>query len=243
MAVEWMEWVLKNVRIQGNKRWVLMSLANHADENGQNSWPSVGTMAEDANCSERTVQYALRSLEKDGYITPEGKSAYGTTMYRLSKEGGAESAPPLFEGATGEPPGVQPGDEEGATITAPKPSKEPSVNRHMRVVEDEEGPGSAPLLPEVMRILDETAFTRSWRRARPDGILEAMLEFPEKDPVVAARELRAWLLYSEKGQRIQRADLTRRYRHFLKTGEDKKQSATGGASVDDYGELMRRAYG
>jgi DNA-binding transcriptional regulator YhcF (GntR family) len=50
-------------------KWVLASLARHANDEERIAWPSVSTMALQAGVSERTVQRALRKYEKLGAIT------------------------------------------------------------------------------------------------------------------------------------------------------------------------------
>ena len=113
-------------------RLVLIVLADHARADGTGAYPAVATIAGEARLSERTVQYALRSLEQDGHIERQGATRHGTTIYRVTmdrgddyhaanwpaEEGGAKSAPPEEEGA-------QPLRPRGATV-APKPSREPS---------------------------------------------------------------------------------------------------------------------
>ena len=47
---------------------VLMSLANHAKDDGSSCYPSVEQIAKEACLSVRSVQYALKWLEQNGYI-------------------------------------------------------------------------------------------------------------------------------------------------------------------------------
>lgn len=49
---------------------VLLQLADRADKFGYGAYPLVSTMAETLECSERTVQRALRDLLRDGLIRP-----------------------------------------------------------------------------------------------------------------------------------------------------------------------------
>lgn len=48
---------------------VLLVISDCAHPDGTGAYPSVGTIAERADCSERSVQYATAALEKAGYIT------------------------------------------------------------------------------------------------------------------------------------------------------------------------------
>ncbi len=66
-----MAWVLNHSPTTGTDKLVLLGIANHADENGENAWPSVPTLARYAGVSERNARHALRRLEEAGAITTE----------------------------------------------------------------------------------------------------------------------------------------------------------------------------
>ena len=60
-----------------NAKFVLMALADWADDNGINCYPSVYEMAEYMTCSERTVQRLLRELEEGGWVAVVGNAQGG----------------------------------------------------------------------------------------------------------------------------------------------------------------------
>ena len=62
---------------------VLLVLADHAHDDGGSAYPSVATIARLARMSERGVQTALRHLRDAGIVTAQGRTASGTTVYRL----------------------------------------------------------------------------------------------------------------------------------------------------------------
>lgn len=64
-----MDEVIGQTLFESPDKWVLASLARHANDEDHIAWPSVGTMALQAGVSERTVQRALREYEKLGVIT------------------------------------------------------------------------------------------------------------------------------------------------------------------------------
>jgi DNA-binding transcriptional ArsR family regulator len=128
-----MAWVLNNSPASGTGKLILLGIANHADENGENAWPSVRTLARYASVSERSAQYALRKLEDAGMIVVHRQA--GGTQHTPS-----DRRPNLYsvvmagvQHASPRPPsGVQPASPRGATSfvhgvqpTAP----EPSLNR------------------------------------------------------------------------------------------------------------------
>jgi DNA-binding transcriptional regulator YhcF (GntR family) len=61
--------VIGQTLFEAPDKWVLASLARHANDEERIAWPSVKTMALQAGVSERTVQRALREYEKIGVIT------------------------------------------------------------------------------------------------------------------------------------------------------------------------------
>ena len=70
MSIEAISWALTAAPIPTDRRdasslaIVLVGLANHADPDGRNAFPAVATLVRYTRLSERSVQYALRSLEE-----------------------------------------------------------------------------------------------------------------------------------------------------------------------------------
>lgn len=98
MSVQAMTWVFEHSASHLAARLVLLGIANHADKDGRNSWASVRQLSEEARCSERQVQYALRELEFMGEIVRIGSSVRRTHIYELPGMTtlfgeGADSAP------------------------------------------------------------------------------------------------------------------------------------------------------
>ncbi|ROP37418.1 helix-turn-helix domain-containing protein [Saccharothrix texasensis] len=76
MSLEAITWALNRAPIPRDRRdasslaVVLLGLANHADPFGRNAFPAVSTLVRYTRLSERSVQYALRSLEELELIGP-----------------------------------------------------------------------------------------------------------------------------------------------------------------------------
>ncbi len=113
MSLKAMVWVLEESEAKLGDRLVLLTLAEHADDDGQDAFPSVATISRKTRLSERAVHYALRSLEDAGRIARDGKGPHGTTNYRLIM-GGAD------------PAGVQ-STTASTADSAPEPSLEPDL--------------------------------------------------------------------------------------------------------------------
>lgn len=63
-----MVWVLHESPTSGTDKVLLLGIANHADAEGHNAWPSVATLAKYSNLEPRGVKKALRRLEEQGHI-------------------------------------------------------------------------------------------------------------------------------------------------------------------------------
>jgi hypothetical protein len=103
---------------------VLMVLSEHAHADGSNSWPSVQTIAGEAEISERAARSALRVLRDRGLIEIDKPATRNSPpVYRMNMRElrGANSA---AEGCKIFPSGVQNFPLRGAKF-APKPVLEP----------------------------------------------------------------------------------------------------------------------
>ena len=72
----------RKTALSTNSKFALMALADWADDNGANCYPSVYELSEYLTCSERTVQRLLRELEVDGWIAVIGHANGGATSRR-----------------------------------------------------------------------------------------------------------------------------------------------------------------
>ena len=108
-----------------NHLLVMLKLADHANDEGAKVWPAVATIAEQAQCSERTVQNVLKALRDCGLITvskPGGGSM--PTIYAINV--------PLLKTLTGQklegsadkidlPDDIYPQDAQTGATVAPLP--------------------------------------------------------------------------------------------------------------------------
>jgi pyocin large subunit-like protein len=98
VSVHVLSWVLKNSPTTLADRLVLIVLADHADGDGGNAYPSVQTVADEAKVSPRTVQRSLRVLESEGHILKRGVTRKGATIWRVLTQIGDDKR--QFDGAT-----------------------------------------------------------------------------------------------------------------------------------------------
>lgn len=71
--------------LQAPRKMVLLALADNANDEGTNCYPSVGTIVEKCSMSERTVQGHLQALEETGLIQRKERSGR-STHYTLNVE-------------------------------------------------------------------------------------------------------------------------------------------------------------
>lgn len=127
------------LQLESGLKIVLLKLADCADDQGRNAFPSVGRIARECCMHERSVQRALRRLEAAGLLEVQaGASQHRPTTYRVRTDRGVTLSP-LNEGpgVTAEAPGVTSG-APGVTAVSPDPSLEPSKEPS----EDDKGAGA-----------------------------------------------------------------------------------------------------
>jgi hypothetical protein len=93
-----MTWVWTHSRSKNGARLVLLAIADVANDNGRNAWPSVKTLRTKANLSERAVQKAIKDLIELGELKVEfNQGPYGSNWYTiLMDKTPAVSAPPQY---------------------------------------------------------------------------------------------------------------------------------------------------
>jgi hypothetical protein len=148
MSVRVMGWVWQSSRSKGTDRLVLLAIADCASDDGGNAYPSMSTLVDKTGYGERTVQEAIRRLDKLGELEITAKVG-SSNRYRVVMTGGADPAPPQNphprrsrtpadpapRGAVAAPPPPQiphPGGAATAPITVLEPSVEPSLNQEGR---------------------------------------------------------------------------------------------------------------
>ena len=67
-------------------RLVLGAIAHRISNNSGEAWPSIATIAREANLSERSVHYSIRALSAMGELEiSQGKTRMGTNTYRMPR--------------------------------------------------------------------------------------------------------------------------------------------------------------
>jgi hypothetical protein len=91
VSIEAIHWVLNTAPIPRDRRdssslaMVLVGLANHADPDGRNAFPSLARLARYTRLSERSVRYALRTLEELDLIRPSDPEIVAAYVKRADR--------------------------------------------------------------------------------------------------------------------------------------------------------------
>lgn len=114
-----------------NERAVAVAIAAHMNKAGD-AWPSVATIADYADCSERTVQRAIAKLINLGRIVWRRVTDIPTRVYRLvtaAIQGVTPTGPGVPNGGAGVPDSAAGGDSQGGTRSGEEDLKEKTPAR------------------------------------------------------------------------------------------------------------------
>lgn len=88
MGIECYKYVWKNYKKQGGHKLVMLALAEYANDDTGECWPSISTLAEMVCVSDRQVQKILADLKRTGDIEiEEARGRNHTNRYRINKKG------------------------------------------------------------------------------------------------------------------------------------------------------------
>ena len=79
--------IIENAILPANQKFVLIVLANFHNDELQKAWPSQETLCRVTSLSRRTINRALRELEKKGHITTSKERTSGQyphSIYRIN---------------------------------------------------------------------------------------------------------------------------------------------------------------
>lgn len=111
-------------------KWVLISMADHASDDGENAYIGVRRIVKKTQLSTQTVSNAINALRYNGYITYVGKSKKDTNNYTINVDrfqwleqddsSGQNPAIPVARTKPSVKPSVKPSTEK---VKLPSPSK------------------------------------------------------------------------------------------------------------------------
>jgi hypothetical protein len=93
MSIRIMSAVFECETMTHTQKLVALALADHCHDDGTEARPGMARLMRKTSLSERAIQYAIKSLVRDGFIALQRKStATETNVYRFTM-GGASRAP------------------------------------------------------------------------------------------------------------------------------------------------------
>jgi hypothetical protein len=99
VSVKVSSWVWEHSKTGGGDRLLLLAIADCADDDGDNAWPSVSTLAHKTQTADRTVQRGIDRLQREGCLeVHRGAGRGGTHRYRVlmdDRAAGREPAQPV----------------------------------------------------------------------------------------------------------------------------------------------------
>ena len=124
-----------DIDLPTSEKMVLLIIADHADDEGTNSWPSVATIARKASISPRQAQRLIQSLSASGLLSVEEQAGGHREMrddrrpnrYTVKLSGATRVTSRKVERGDKDRLRGDAHDANGATPMSPKPSLEPSL--------------------------------------------------------------------------------------------------------------------
>jgi hypothetical protein len=221
VSLKAMTWVLDDSPATGGARLVLLALAEHAHDDGAESYPAVETLARRARMSRRGVQQALRKLEGDGAIAPDGLGPRGQTKWRVVM-GGAQTAPRADERVGGRSL-----EHVGGAPRAPEPTTEPTTNRptHSTARADEwpEGIKNQAAADAIFVVIDGVAREHGAKVVTKRALGYAMLSAPGRDFIGEAHRMASYYV----GRPCR--DVVATYRNWLGRAEERHPAVAAAA--------------
>jgi len=115
-------------------KMVLLAIADSADDDGDNAWPSISTLARKASVSERRVQQIVKGLESRGLLAVQSQAGGHRGMrddrrpnlYCINLHGVKSIAPRWSDGVKSDVPRGEIIDAYGVKPISPNSSLEPS---------------------------------------------------------------------------------------------------------------------
>ena len=95
MSIKVMEWVWNHSSARDGQLLVLLAIADNANHEGENAFPSIAELSRKSRLSQRGVRYALRGLEEAGCIVTSAQAGPGgCNRYRVVMDPAEIAAPP-----------------------------------------------------------------------------------------------------------------------------------------------------
>lgn len=111
-------------RVESSKKFILLYYADRGNDEGENIWPAVRSVAKMTSLSRRTVQRLTKEMVDDGLLVPDGSSKHGTNRYKIILDLVRDYEPKIKPEDEDDDPGPNKSEEQteqptGDTVTPP----------------------------------------------------------------------------------------------------------------------------
>jgi len=72
-------------QVEPTWKLILLALANFANNDGENTWPSIDTIMEYTSLNERTIQRNIKRMMVKGLLIRDGRGPRGTNRYKINR--------------------------------------------------------------------------------------------------------------------------------------------------------------
>jgi len=158
--------------IKGSQKLVLLALAEFANEDNNECWPSIARLSEMTGLKDRQVQNILRELKEDGYIEIEvNHGRKNTNVYRLTMKEKVQSSAPFNESEK-----VQSSDKKVQSSTEKVQSSDikGALGYTRSVIEPPIEPIEPPI--DASRQTKKPVATPKAETKQPDNLVKAILD-------------------------------------------------------------------
>jgi hypothetical protein len=227
VSVEASAWAWRQP-VKGNRKLVLLCLADHADREGA-CWPGSKGVAEKCGIAPSTCRESIDKLIDDGFLSKEERvrddGGRTSNLYRLRMidpvpesgrgvpESGRGHADSSRQGGVPESGRAHAGHAAGHV----EPSLEPL---HVE---------PSPLAAAVLELLVAVAESNDTKKPTVEAIEKALTDFPDRDHLAVARDFDYWARHGNGVDR-KRMAIANTYRNFLKRAEPSAPTSSSGRS-------------
>ena len=198
-----------DIDLPTSEKMVLLVIADHADDEGTNSWPSMATIARKASISSRQAQRLIKSLSDAGLLSVEDQAGGHREMrddrrpnrYTVTLSGATRTTSRKVERGDKAPARGVTHDADGVSPMSPKPSLEPSLIEPPINIDDRRALGAhfeifwQTYPRKVGKAAAEKAFKKIIQTVDPSVILDGALRYamdPNRDDEFTAHPT-TWL--------------------------------------------------
>lgn len=180
---------------------VLLSMADHANDEGEGAYPSIERLCRKTALSEQTIRNTFDALRHNGIISLAGRSKYGTNNHTINTKSFPKAIGKEVTCLT-----LYPLDPQTGNVFPPNQSP----------------PAMLPVIPESLLNTNKTSLDIQAIAEQANKKVDAMLDMANFSG--AKREARVNAILSYLGERFHVNTETKKWREFAKYADGQQQN-------------------